>query len=185
MKLRFTLPGKSIPTDAMRDFAEKYIDQITDAMGDYETLRSLSVVVKVRNNGQVKLELTAVSEKNTYRRELVGEDYYDVLPRATNEIEDAIYRHRDVLSSKRKKIGRHKKANLIEETRKVYEPEKEEDKEPLINTKKIDYTFMSIDAAIAELEKVGYDFFLFGDEITGNPRVIYHRQDGGYGILEA
>ena len=184
MKLRFTLPGKSMPTSAMRDFAEKYVEQIQEAMGEYETLRSLSVVVKVRNNGQVKLELTAASEKNTYRRELVGEDYYDVLPRATNEIEDAIYKHRDVLNSKRKKIGRQKE-NLIEETRKAYEGEKEEYNEPLVNTKKIDYTFMSVDAAIAELEKVGYDFFLFGDEVTGNPRVIYHRQDGGYGILEA
>lgn len=185
MKIRITLPNKSLATDAMRDFAEQHIDQITDAMGDHETLQSLAIVVKIRNNGQIKLELTAVSEKNTYRRELVGKDYYEVLPKAFGEIEDAIYRHRSRIKSKRKKNGRNSKEQFIEEIVKTNKPEENKYNEPLINTKKIDYTFMSVDAAIAELEKVGYDFFLFGDEVTGNPRVIYHRQDGGYGILEA
>ena len=179
MKIRITLPNKSLSTEAMREFAEKYIKQIEDAMSGYESLNGISIVVKVRNNGQVKLELTVTSEKNSYRRELIGEDYYEVLPRAFNEIEDAIYKHRDIIKSKAKKRGRNRKEQLAENTENTVVGEKD-----FLQSKKVDYTLMSDDAAIAELEKVGYDFFLYGDEETGNPKVVYHRQDGGYGIIE-
>ncbi|MCL6423938.1 ribosome-associated translation inhibitor RaiA [Brachybacterium sp. JHP9] len=43
---------------------------------------------------------------------------------------------------------------------------------------------MSIDDALYRMEQVGHDFFLFVDEATGNPKVVYRRKGWNYGVIE-
>lgn len=43
---------------------------------------------------------------------------------------------------------------------------------------------MSIDDALYRMELVGHDFFLFIDEATGNPKVVYRRKGWDYGVIE-
>jgi ribosomal subunit interface protein len=43
---------------------------------------------------------------------------------------------------------------------------------------------MSIDDALNRMELVGHDFFLFIDEATGNPKVVYRRKGWNYGVIE-
>jgi ribosomal subunit interface protein len=42
---------------------------------------------------------------------------------------------------------------------------------------------MSIDQALFEMELVGHDFFLFADEKTGMPSVVYRRRGYQYGVI--
>jgi ribosomal subunit interface protein len=42
---------------------------------------------------------------------------------------------------------------------------------------------MSIDQALLEMELVGHDFFLFADEKTGMPSVVYKRRGYQYGVI--
>ncbi len=42
---------------------------------------------------------------------------------------------------------------------------------------------MSIDQALFEMELVGHDFFLFADEKTGMPSVVYKRRGYQYGVI--
>ena len=44
---------------------------------------------------------------------------------------------------------------------------------------------MSIDEAIARMEALGHDFFMYLDEEDELVSVVYHRRDGGYGIIQA
>lgn len=43
---------------------------------------------------------------------------------------------------------------------------------------------MSIDDALNRMELVGHDFYLFIDEATGNPKVVYRRKGWSYGVIE-
>ncbi|MBE9402964.1 ribosome-associated translation inhibitor RaiA [Brachybacterium sp. Marseille-Q2903] len=43
---------------------------------------------------------------------------------------------------------------------------------------------MSIDDALYRMELVGHDFFLFIDEESGNPKVVYRRKGWSYGVIE-
>lgn len=43
---------------------------------------------------------------------------------------------------------------------------------------------MSIDDALYRMELVGHDFFLFLDEETRNPKVVYRRKGWSYGVIE-
>ena len=43
---------------------------------------------------------------------------------------------------------------------------------------------MSIDDALFQMEEVGHDFYLFIDEETRRPKVVYRRKGWHYGVIE-
>lgn len=183
--VRIILPNThNNDTARMREFAEQFISQINEAMNSYENLKSLTVVVKVRSNGQQKIELTASSDKNSYRRELQGEDYYEILPRAFDEIEKAIYKQRDIKKTKYKRRGQKYRQNEKMESLEELTVSGNKKEHVDIIYKQVDSVPMSIETAIEHLEKVGHNFFLFKDQVTGDCKVVYHREEGGYGVLE-
>lgn len=59
------------------------------------------------------------------------------------------------------------------------------DHEPgrIVRTKEHTATPMSVDDALYEMELVGHDFFLFHDEQTGQPSVVYRRHAYDYGLI--
>jgi hypothetical protein len=42
---------------------------------------------------------------------------------------------------------------------------------------------MTVDQALFEMELVGHDFFLFADQETGRPSVVYRRRAYDYGLI--
>jgi len=42
---------------------------------------------------------------------------------------------------------------------------------------------MSMDQALFEMELVGHDFYLFADEASGAPSVVYRRKGYDYGVI--
>jgi ribosomal subunit interface protein len=58
-------------------------------------------------------------------------------------------------------------------------------KESLISRrKKFEFTPMSEEEAVLQLELVGHDFFVFVNSDTDAINVIYKRKEGDYGIIE-
>lgn len=53
----------------------------------------------------------------------------------------------------------------------------------IVRTKVHSATPMSVDDALSEMELVGHDFFLFIDEETQRPSVVYRRHAYDYGII--
>lgn len=64
-------------------------------------------------------------------------------------------------------------------------PEDDEARSPIvIREKKHTAEPMTIDDALYRMELVGHDFFLFVDQETGNPKVVYRRKGWSYGVIE-
>ena len=64
-------------------------------------------------------------------------------------------------------------------------PEDDEVRSPIvIREKKHTAEPMTIDDALYRMELVGHDFFLFVDQETGNPKVVYRRKGWSYGVIE-
>jgi hypothetical protein len=42
---------------------------------------------------------------------------------------------------------------------------------------------MTLDQALYEMELVGHDFYLFVEEATGRPSVVYRRRGYDYGVI--
>jgi putative sigma-54 modulation protein len=54
----------------------------------------------------------------------------------------------------------------------------------VVKTKHFIIEPMSLEEAIARMESLGHDFFLFVDDGTNEPRLLYRRNDGDYGLIE-
>ena len=44
---------------------------------------------------------------------------------------------------------------------------------------------MSVEEAILQMELLGHQFYMFRDDKTEEPCVVYRRKDGGYGLIVA
>lgn len=53
----------------------------------------------------------------------------------------------------------------------------------IVREKEHPATPMSVDQALEQMELVGHDFFLFCDQATGRPSVVYRRHAFDYGLL--
>ena len=71
-------------------------------------------------------------------------------------------------------------AGLIEPT-----PEQiEEEDDQLVREKIIDLVPMTEEEALVQTDLIGHDFYVFTHATTGLVNVIYHRKNGGYGIIK-
>ena len=64
----------------------------------------------------------------------------------------------------------------------VEDPEEEPDE--LVREKVIDLPPMTEEEALVQTDLLGHDFYVFTNATTGLTNVIYHRKDGGYGIIK-
>ncbi len=61
-------------------------------------------------------------------------------------------------------------------------PEDEDDQ--LVREKIIDVTPMTEEQALVQTDLLGHDFYVFENATTGLINVVYHRKNGGYGIIK-
>ena len=60
----------------------------------------------------------------------------------------------------------------------------EEDDDLLVREKVIDVTPMTDEHALVQTDFLGHDFYVFENATTGLINVVYHRKNGGYGIIK-
>ena len=62
-------------------------------------------------------------------------------------------------------------------------PEDEED-DLLVRTKEVEMEPMTEEHALVQTDLLGHDFYVYFDQDTHQIQVIYHRKNGGYGIIK-
>jgi ribosomal subunit interface protein len=139
------------------------------------------------------VEITARGRGPVARGEACADSFYAALESAVSKLENRLRRSKD-----RRKIhyGDKTPVSLAEATAitKLVEPlpapvEDEnptlEDHEPgrIVRTKEHTATPMTVDDALYEMELVGHDFFLFHDQESDKPTVVYRRHAYDYGLI--
>ena len=166
--MRTQIIGKNVSiTNAMQQVVDKKLERLAkyDIIPEETIIR---VVVRVYPVDQ-KIEINVPTELGLIRTETVSDTMYSALDKAVDRLEDQVRR------LKTKKEARREKA--------VKTPEPEED--IIIRTKKIEIELMSAEDAIEAMERIDHDFYLYIDDETRTPSVVYRRRDGGYGLLES
>jgi putative sigma-54 modulation protein len=109
---------------------------------------------------------------------------------AINQSLDKMYRQIERFKGKRTAKGRERFSASLEELDEAEAiPELPEDAiveiEPeVIRRKNVAVTAMNEDEAIAQMELLGHNFFMFYNTTTGSVNVVYKRTSGGYGLLQ-
>ena len=151
-----------------------------------------------RNRRQRKncqhVEITARGRGPVVRGEACADSFYAALESAVCKLENRLRRSKD-----RRKVhyGDKTPVSLAEATKiaapEAFQPSAADDvaqdglefHEPgqIVRTKEHPAKPMSVDDALYEMELVGHDFFLFHDEQSDRPCVVYRRHAYDYGLI--
>lgn len=146
-----------------------------------------------------KIQITATGKGHIARAEAKEDSFYAALETALSRMERSL---RKVKA--RRKISRsgHRTPKPMDQVAvelaaqaAVMEPQQEDNADPyadlvedvqpgqVVRTKEHPATPMSVDDALSEMELVGHDFYLFVNEETGRPSVVYRRHAYDYGLI--
>lgn len=160
-------------TQSMNDYIIEKLGKLDKYFGDSSSIRA-NVVIKIKNLGQ-KVEVTIPLKKFILRAEETQEDVYAAVDVIIDKIERQIRKNKTKLSSKKIKNN-----DIVLDSVDDYE----EEKTNIIKRKKIEVKPMSEEEAIIQMELLGHNFYLFKDDKTDTPTLVYKRSDGEYGIIE-
>ena len=127
------------------------------------------------------LEITIKASNTLFRSEVDAESFRDALDKSIDNIERQIRKNKTRLRKKLRE-GVITDAEIASEALAVTDDG--EDNEMIIRTKKFEYTPMSPEEAIMQMNLIGHNFFVFNDAVTGKTCVVYTRKDGNYGLIE-
>ena len=172
--MRFNIHGKNIEvTDSIRGYIESKIGRIEKYFKDTD----LEAVVNLRVRGKEQIvEVTIPANKMVLRAEEKHNDLYAAVDLVSDKLERQIRKNKT-------KARKNLKQTIVFTDFDVLASEDVDDS--VVKRKVVDTKPMSEEEAILQMELIGHDFFLFKNDKTNELCVVYKRDEGGYGILEA
>ena len=174
-------------TDALRDYVN---EKIGDALKVFDIKpMTCDVVLRVeknRSNPEAAVcEVTVRVRDSVVRVESADPDMYAAIDVAADKVT------RQIRKFKTKVIDRRQRAQglPVEPVRQdlsdlIEGAEEEEADDELVREKVIDLPPMTEEEALVQTDLIGHDFYVFTNATTGLVNVIYHRKNGGYGIIK-
>ena len=177
--MKYQIIGKNVSiTDGISEAIQKKLGKIEKHLVGSEEIEC-RVVVSAHRDSQ-KIEITIFLPQVTLRAEVKDRDLYCAIDSAVEKLEGQIRKLKTRMDRSNGKIsiGRALDLETIEE-----EPIPEKD--VIVRAKSYYLKEMTIDEAIARMEAIGHDFFLYLDKEDDRISVVYVRRDGGYGVIQA
>lgn len=141
--------------------------------GDADALVKLSTV----GNDKFTMEITVRFGGYIARAEVTGPNMYDNIDLILPKLEKQIARFRDRMNSKMPKKALPLKTDVEEAAapREYYGN--------IVKEKHFDISIVTVDEAIAEMELLDHDFYVFVNAENNRVSVVYKRHDGDYGLI--
>jgi ribosomal subunit interface protein len=183
------------------ELSERFRDHVADKLGrlekhDHRIMRVQVEVENERNPRQsdraVRIELTAYSKGPVIRAEAAAVDKMGALDLAVDKMAAQMRRAND------RKTRAHRNRQTPNELPATLESEDTEEhvterqagpitvtgEGPLVVREKSHLAQpMSLDQALYEMELVGHDFYLYVDQDSQRPSVVYRRRGYDYGVI--
>lgn len=145
------------------------------------TCRAVCSAKKAR----AKVEITIFIPAMTLRAEVEHEDLYAAVDLAIDKLQGQMRKLKTRMDRTNSKISLSKSIAFEN-----FEAEKEEkdtfkNDDVVVRAKSYYLESMSIDEAITRMDALGHNFFLYLDEDDDRISVVYVRNDGGYGVIQA
>lgn len=162
--------------ESLKEVIDKKIQRLDKYFDD-----DVNVKVMMREAKEIEtMELTIFLGSTVLRAEVtgeVGQTMYDLIDIAIPKLEKQIKKFHTIIASKSKKFRQKELVETIKS--------EEKQTNEIVRTKSFDLVAMDEIEAMAELELVGHSFFVFLNKSSEKVNVIYRRNDGNYGIIEA
>ncbi|KRO03543.1 MULTISPECIES: ribosome hibernation-promoting factor, HPF/YfiA family [Levilactobacillus] len=179
--LTFNIRGENIEvTDAIRDYVEKRISKL-EKYFDNKVEAIAHVNLKVYQNKTAKVEVTIPLPYLTLRAEETSPDLYASVDLVTDKLERQIRKYKTKVNRKSREKG-YKHLDFASEA--AEEPAESNELE-VVRTKRVSLKPMDNEEAVLQMDMLGHDFFIYEDAETNGISIVYRRNDGRYGLIEA
>ncbi|MCL2797801.1 MAG: ribosome-associated translation inhibitor RaiA [Firmicutes bacterium] len=160
---------------------EKIKDLISKKLSRLDKFFHEEIPIKVmlKEAGAVQtLELTILLDGMIMRAEVSSDNMFGNVDAALPKLEKQIVKHRSKLTDRSKKLS-------IKELEQSYVPSVHDEADrKVVRTKMFALKPMTAEDAIAELELVGHNFYVFLNSDSMRVNVLYIRRDGDYGLIQ-
>lgn len=183
--MKYQIVGKNIVvTDAIKSALEKKLSRMNKyfIMDDDENIDIRVVISKTRSTA--KVEITIFTKYMIFRAEEKDEDLYAAFDKAIDTLEGQMRKLKTRLS-RRNRISLGEaiaEAIALDNIEEVKEDVKDS---KVVRLKSIYLEPMSLEDAIVRMEALSHNFFLYLDAEDNLISLLYIRNDGGYGIIQA
>jgi putative sigma-54 modulation protein len=185
------ISGRKISvSDGMR---ERVTDKIGEALKVFEiSPMTCDVVLRVDKNPsnpeRKTCEVTVFVRDSVVRVTATATDMYAAIDEASEKVTRQQRKYKTKVVDKRKRSPRrlaHPELEAVtaENLSQLIEPAEDED-DQLVREKIVDLVPMTEEEALVQTDLLGHDFYVFENATTGLVNVIYHRHNGGYGIIK-
>lgn len=179
--MKYQIIGKNITvTEAIHNALTKKLSKM-DKYFKQDNEVTCRAVVRTYKKNEAKVEITIFSNDTTFRAEVKSDDLYKAFDLAIDKLLGQMRK----LKSQLKKRYDHDGVGKAIVFESIKDEEEEEQAAKPVRTKVIHLKPISIEEAVLEMESIGHDFYLYLDTDDEKVSVVYKRDDGGYGLLQA
>ncbi|BAY80875.1 light-repressed protein LrtA [Calothrix parasitica NIES-267] len=189
--MKLVIHGKNIEiTDAIREYVHQKIEK---AASHFQHITNevdvhLSVAKNPRINPKQTAEVTIYANGNVIRAEESSENLYASIDLVANKIARQLRKYKE--RRRDKEIHSHNNNNIEELIPEEVVTDLIGDRTPelpkeVVRTKYFAMPPMTVSQALEQLRLVGHDFYMFHNSETDEINVIYERNHGGYGVIQA
>ena len=178
---------KTTVTDALRAHVDEKIGEALKVF-DIEPM-TVDVVLRYEKNPSnptpALVEVTVRARGSVIRVAEHGADMYAAIDLSADKVTRQLRKFKTKVVDNRQ--GGASAADVapverVEDLADLLLPEEEDDL--LVREKVIDVTPMTEEQALVQTDLLGHDFYVFENATTGLINVVYHRKNGGYGIIK-
>ena len=178
---------KTTVTDALRAHVDEKIGEALKVF-DIEPM-TVDVVLRYEKNpsnpNPAIVEVTVRARGSVIRVAEHGADMYAAIDLSADKVTRQLRKFKTKVVDNRQ--GGASAADVapverVEDLADLLLPEEED--ALLVREKVIDVTPMTEEQALVQTDLLGHDFYVFENATTGLIHVVYHRKNGGYGIIK-
>ena len=178
---------KTTVTDALRAHVDEKIGEALKVF-DIKPMTT-DVVLRYEKNpsnpSPAIVEVTVRARGSVIRVAEHGADMYAAIDEAADKVTRQLRKFKTKIVDNRQQGASAAEVAPVEPVSDLADlllPEDEDDL--LVREKFIDLTPMTEEQALVETDLLGHDFYVFENATTGLINVVYHRKNGGYGIIK-
>lgn len=168
-------------TQPLADYVRKKVEK---AERYFDHLVWAQVILSVEKYRQVA-EIIIHARKMTFRAKEESIDLYAAIDLVVDKIDKQLKKHKEIVKVHR--VGKGKKAAALkaaEEAPLVRFNDSADSKHMITEVKRFDVKPTTLQEAISEMELMEYKFYMFLNAESSQINVLYHRDNGSYGLLE-
>ncbi|MFB6344969.1 MAG: ribosome hibernation-promoting factor, HPF/YfiA family [bacterium] len=187
----FQFVGRRIElTDSLKNYARKRVGKLSKFFPDRPDQEiTARVKLEVQNERQIA-ELQLNGDGEFFEGTASSPDMYASIDRAVDKLGQQLRKYHDKLTNHRKtnnvSTNREIASKILQMDEENGEASKTEESEPRV-IRRNTYTAkpMTVEEAVLQMNSLDYDFFVFTNQVTNDINVVYNREDGDYGLIEA